>query len=133
MALGKTYGSLRNSSTGWWDNLLERSRTGMSVSRDSKQTILQTSFDKVRWLSCRSHAVWFCTPDVPRRAGSIFWKQSLLLLSHTVKPSMSSWSEGAASRRIGLQLALRPPDSALLPGMRCQAGTQSIYNETPCL
>lgn len=58
----------------------------------------------------------FCTPVLPRRAGSISWKQSLLLLSHTAKPSMSSWSEGAASRRSALQqaqLALRPPDSTL--------------------
>lgn len=49
-----------------------------------------------------SHAVRFHTPALPRRAGSISGKQSLLLLSHTLKPSMSSWSKGAASP--GLQL-----------------------------
>lgn len=133
MALGKTYGSLRNSSTGWWDSLLERSRTGMSVSRDSNQTILQTSFDKVRWSSCQEPCGVALHTSTAQRAGSISWKQSSLLLSHTVKPSMSSWSEGAASRRSGLQLALRPPDPALLPGTWCHAGYKTIYKQAPCL
>jgi len=40
----------------------------MSVSRDSKQNILQTSFDKARWRS-RTGAmlVCFCTPVLPKK------------------------------------------------------------------
>lgn len=113
--------------------MLERSRTGMSVSRDSNQTILQTSFDKVRWSSCQEPCGVALHTSTAQRAGSISWKQSSLLLSHTVKPSMSSWSEGAASRRSGLQLALRPPDPALLPGTWCHAGYKTIYKQAPCL
>lgn len=47
--------------------------------------------------------------------------------------AMSSWSAGGASRRSGLQLALRPPDSALLPATWCHAGYKTIYNQAPCL
>lgn len=40
----------------------------MSVSRDSKQNILQTSFDKVRWWSrAGAMLVRFCTPGLPKK------------------------------------------------------------------
>lgn len=48
--------------------MLERSRTGMSVSRDSKQNILRTSFDTVRWWShAGTMPVRFCTPALPQK------------------------------------------------------------------
>lgn len=65
----------------------------------------------------------------PKRAGSISWRchSSATQWNH----QRVAGSEGAASRRGGWQLALRPPDPALLPGSWCDAGYDVTYNQAP--
>lgn len=81
---------------------------------------------------CRSHAGTFlhasaaqkgqATPPGSKACGSLAtqWNHQ-----HEVG------GEGAASKAGGLQLALRPPDRALLPGTWCNAGYKITYNQAP--
>lgn len=87
----------------------------MSVSRDSKQNILQTSFDKVRWSSCSGLVPErFCTPLLSRGADATSQEQGSPLCRHKVKPLIWNWGWTGHTQEGWRAASLSLPDPALL-------------------